>query len=395
MSSRKTKYNNLSLRAVEKSAPPNSIDIDPQSRSTDKDNELSYWGVKLVRRMIRLADEDFFISLPERDILYDVLSGKSIKDIASKKGVSCASIRNHVNAGLDLLEEKMNYWENTQNREAELIKESNDKEEKIQDLVEQNSNILRENHVLKDFMRLKSTMNPARIEVKAAQKKHLESHLNDIKIPPRITQKLFPLEIHTVYDLVRCTEAQLRGYEVFTDRNIESIKSTLKKLGFELGTDVRKVEDLDEYYIYPSAAAVAGSKNQAQSMEDPSVDELALKNKVMSLEAENNELQERLKTMEAEKTAQASELMESKDLALKYNALANHYQELYSEEKRQVSILKSKLNKSKEKKSPAKPQTEADNKIEKRLRSRIAELELLLARMKYEGRDIIIMSDLI
>ena len=169
----------------------------------------------------------------------------------------------------------------------------------------------------------------------------------------------------------------------------------MKKLGFELGTDVRKVAGLDEYYIYPSSAAVTNSNNQAQPMDEPSVDELALKNKVMSLESENDELQERIKAMEAEKTAQASELTEVRELNWKYNALANHYKELYSEEKRQVSILKSKLKKSTGAKSPAEPQTEDDNKIERQLRNRIAELELLLARIKYEGRDIIIKSDLI
>ena len=74
MSSSKTKYNNLSLRAVEKLASPISLDIAPPSRSADKD------------------------------------------DI------------------------------------SELMKELRDKEETIQALVEKNSNILRENHVLRDFM---------------------------------------------------------------------------------------------------------------------------------------------------------------------------------------------------------------------------------------------------
>ena len=394
MRPRKIKYNDLFLRAVEKTAPPTSLDITPQSYSADKDYELSYWGVKLLRRMFRLADEDYTISFSDRELAYDVLSGKSIKTIAEKRGVSYETIRNRVNAALDLLEEKMNLWENAYHREQELLDEVHDKEKEIQHLQDKNSEILKENNLLKDFVQLKEASNPAKIEVKMPQKKYLKSYLNDVKIPTRITRKLFSVDIFTVLDLVRCTEAQLRSSEVFTDYYIESIKSALAKMGLELGTDIRKVADLDEYYIYPSDNTGAGTKDHEQLTDALSVDNLALKNKVMSLESENSNLQERIKKMEAKLEDQASKLKYQKDISWKNDALAKHWKELYQEEKRQVSML-SKWRTPTAKSSPAESQSETENTTEKKLRSRIAELELLLARVKYEGRDIVINSDLI
>ena len=98
--------------------------------------------------------------------------------------------------------------------------------------------------------------------------------------------------------------------------------------------------------------------------------------------------------MEAKLEDQASKLKYQKDISWKNDALAKHWKELYQEEKRQVSML-SKWRTPTAKSSPAESQSETENTTEKKLRSRIAELELLLARVKYEGRDIVINSDLI
>ena len=83
MKPQKLSYNKLDIREEEKLAPPTSIDIIPIEKATQPDEKLSHYAIKLIRRLLKIADADFTdISIQDREWLEDVLSGTSIDTIA-------------------------------------------------------------------------------------------------------------------------------------------------------------------------------------------------------------------------------------------------------------------------------------------------------------------------
>ena len=117
----KTSYNDLDIREVEKNTSPSSLDNALQESPDSTQFKLSYYAIRLIRRLLTLADNDH-IAIPSRDrLLLDyVLNGKPINEVALQANYSIASVRLHVRKALDQLYQKIVYWEDLANENRKL-----------------------------------------------------------------------------------------------------------------------------------------------------------------------------------------------------------------------------------------------------------------------------------
>ena len=113
--------NYLLMRAVEQNTPPTSLDNEPQENGPQCDDKLSSYAINLIRRLLLIADEDYNdISITDRKLLEEVLTGTSLDVIARRRDLTAERIRQRVRAALDLLHQKLEAWQVAQQQLKDL-----------------------------------------------------------------------------------------------------------------------------------------------------------------------------------------------------------------------------------------------------------------------------------
>lgn len=249
-------------REVEKNAPPRSLNVSSQPEYTRRDKEFSIYAIYLLRRLLAVADLEYTISLPNRELMEEIVSGKSIRTLARYRNCSIETIRNYVKEALELIDQKIELWENANTILLELREELRQEQEnsllKDQEIERLKQTIFRYRNgisqiekILKDQNEWEEQSNHGIIKLDESTKQVLKNSVKDINLTSHIAGKLIAQNIYTVFDLVNHSEDELYQIKGITFNVIKLIKSKLRLLGLELGSDIRWVSAVDEYYIYP------------------------------------------------------------------------------------------------------------------------------------------------
>ena len=231
------------------------------------DEKLSLYAIKLIRRLLKIADADFTdISFQDREWLEDVLSGTSIDTIARHAKVSQSNVRYHVTAALEHLYQKVEDWDDSAKVLSEvkaqvkrMESEAEVREERYSSLYNRTQTLEAENKYLRSLLDNRSNR-PEKsnriVAVDESTKKILHRKLGGIGIPPHISAKLGNQNIHIVLELIRLTDHQLSKIEGISDYAVDLIKRILKRYNLSLGSDIRWIPNSNNYYIYPSGNTV-------------------------------------------------------------------------------------------------------------------------------------------
>ena len=101
----------------------------------------------------------------------------------------------------------------------------------------------------------------------------LDTPVTDFDLSVRTRNSLRKMNIRTLADLLRVTEAELRSYKNFGDASLEEIKTMLAQRGLRLGQLAEQQQGAAKRAIYDQLAAETGSDQEILSR---SVNELAL-----------------------------------------------------------------------------------------------------------------------
>ena len=259
---RESTYNDVMLRELKKNAPPTSLDSTSPDTHYKRRGRRSFYNLRLIRKLLSLADSDFSkIPISERALLESVLKGNSIADIARKEGCSQDTIRTRVSTVLDHL----NHYIDTLQEPHEQLQELNDvilhlqaesvsSQHRINDLTQKTEALEREvarlNALLEEFTAQQGEDYQGMKPVDSRMKRKLRMKLSDLGFRPMIQKKLEALNLVTVYDVVIHTENQLSKLNGMSLYTVEIIKARLQCLGLQLGTDIRWVSDIDDYYVF-------------------------------------------------------------------------------------------------------------------------------------------------
>ena len=266
------KYNSLNINAL---PPP--IGEGKESQATvlqmtgnpaQPTEKLSSYAIRLIRRLLTIADADFTdISIKDREWLEQALLGTDLNIIARHHNLTRGRIRQRINAALDLLYQKVEAWEVSQNQLSEqsilldqLQSKLYDIEKKMEELSRSAEIYKSENEHLRSIVQAYSDQRqklfPQLIPIDDKTRKILEGDLSGIHIPPTIANRFAAHRIFTVLDLVRYSERQLAKLEGISDVSIAIIKRMLKRYDLKLGADIRYLPLENEYYIYPQEKTV-------------------------------------------------------------------------------------------------------------------------------------------
>lgn len=244
MKPQKLSYNELDIREEEKLAPPTSIDIIPIEKASQPDDKLSLYAIKLIRRLLKVADADFTdISIKDREWLEDVLTGTSLDTIARHHKLSHERIRQRVNMALDLLYQKIEAWDVSQNRLLELSQR-----------VKQLDKVDAENQHLRSLLEKYSSYdeNQQKITLVDEQMKQiLHESLRKLDLPYHIYRRFNAHNIHSVMELIRYTDRQLCSMEGISHNAVEEVKRSLSSQGLQLGSEILWSPESKSYFIYP------------------------------------------------------------------------------------------------------------------------------------------------
>ena len=226
--------------------------------------KLSTYAIRLIRRLLTIADADFTdISIQDREWLEEALTGTDLNTIARHHNLTRERIRQRVNIALDLLFQKVEAWEESQNQLSEQSNLLDQLQSKLYDIGKKMEELSRsaeiyksENEHLRSIVQAYSDQRqklfPQLIPIDDKTRKILEGDLSGIHIPPTIANRFAAHRIFTVLDLVRYSDRQLAKLDGISDVSIAIIKRMLKRFDLKLGSDIRYLPLENEYYIYPN-----------------------------------------------------------------------------------------------------------------------------------------------
>ena len=250
-------YNDLNFREEEKSTPPNSLDITPQEASSVPDEKLSKLALKLIRRLLVIADSDYTaISHQDREWLEEMLCGTSLESIAVRSQYSKERIRQRVTAAFDVLTKKVETWEYRLDQRERILKLKYDnmqKEDRIRELEQIVATIKGEVSNLSSVLSAFQEPKPKQVEKRRLDeptREFLMRTLRYLGIPSQIAKIFANNNILYVIDLVQRSEDQLLEIDGVSDRVILLIKRVLKQNGLHLNSDIRWSTEDNAYYIY-------------------------------------------------------------------------------------------------------------------------------------------------
>ena len=120
---RKTSPNKLNFKEVNPT-PPINLDVVGQEKALQDDEKYPLYTTRLIRKLFSMIDADFTsVSIQDRDMLEEALSGTSLVDIARHRKLTCARIRQRVNNAFDFLGQKISGWEEQHQQLNELGEE--------------------------------------------------------------------------------------------------------------------------------------------------------------------------------------------------------------------------------------------------------------------------------
>lgn len=255
-------YNELLNREVEKNAPPTSYDITPRKQGRWRNYEVTFYARRLLLRLLTIADLDYTIPLPDREILELSLKGRSNAEIAAGRNVTPETIRNRINVALEVIDQKIDFWENANHLLCELREkisqeqeQSQLKDQQIEELTRKVS--LYEPHdiqiraFLKEYEERMIAYNPAITRPDESAKMVLDLTLKELGLPPHIVKKLASHDIYTVLDLVCQSEDDLYQLLDNSDKGVKVLKKKMNRYGLELGTEIRRVPGTNDYIVFP------------------------------------------------------------------------------------------------------------------------------------------------
>lgn len=227
-----------------------------------KKERLSRYAIRLIRRLLVIADEDFVdISVQDRVWLECALSGMTIRNIAYHSNVTPNTVSAHIRKALDMLCQKFENWQDAQNllpkmndRVKQLESELMTRDQQIKKLTRDVESLESENSYIK--LRLSKYEDPNKkgskiVKVDEDTQTILHKRLKGIDIPKCIALKFAKYNIHTVLELVRYPDHQLYGLEGISKYAIDLVKRNLNRYGLYLGSDIRWMPSEKAYYIYP------------------------------------------------------------------------------------------------------------------------------------------------
>ena len=256
--------NDLIFKEVHPVPPPINLDVTDEKKPSQSDEKLSSYALRLIRRLLNLADADF-TSVPfnDRDLLEEALSGTKLNVIARRQKCSGVTIRRRVINALDIIALKMSSWENQQrqlNEMGEEIKklqaDALNRREQIAELSQTVTALETENGHLRSIVKAYSEKRPklpsGLTKVDESTRTLLCSDLKSVGIPPTVAIRFASHNIHTVSDIIRYTDRQLAELDGVSADDISIVKLTLERYDLELGTSIRLISIENDYYIYPN-----------------------------------------------------------------------------------------------------------------------------------------------
>lgn len=227
------------------------------------EEKLSKHAIKLIRRLLTLADADNTeVSIQDREWLDSMLSGISAEEIARHSKKSSTSIRQHVNQALDYIALKIRGWEDQQKQLHEmgdqlktLQAEVVNREEQIKELSRTIEALKTENgylhSVINAYSEKEPKPSPELIKVEEKTRRILCSSLSLLGVPRTVAFQFATHNIHTALDIIRYTNRQLAELDGVSDDAITAVEQALDKYDLKLGADIRWISYKNDYYIYP------------------------------------------------------------------------------------------------------------------------------------------------
>ena len=255
--------NELNSKEVHAVPPPINLDVTGHGKPPQGEEKLPIYAIRFIRRLLNIADADFTnVSIKDRDLLEEALSGTSLEDIARRNKVTRERIRQRVNKVLDFLGLKVSGWENQQKKLHEmgdqlktLQEEAVNREKQIEELSRTIEALKTENGYLHSVVNAYSEKEPKPslelIKVEEKTRKILCSSLSLLGVPRTVAFQFASHNIHTVLDIIRYTDRQLAELDGVSDDAVAIIKQALDKYDLKLGADIRWVSYKNDYYLYP------------------------------------------------------------------------------------------------------------------------------------------------
>ena len=90
----------------------------------------------------------------------------------------------------------------------------------------------------------------------------LDTPVTDFDLSVRTRNALRKMNIRTLQDLLKITEAEIRGYKNFGDASIEEIKTMLAQRGLRLGQVVEQQQTAAKRAVYDQLKTETGSNDE-------------------------------------------------------------------------------------------------------------------------------------
>jgi len=127
---------------------------------------------------------------------------------------------------------------------------------------------------IKDIVAARGMMIDDEAEIRLEkQSAVLDTPVTDFELSVRTRNALRKMNIRTLADLLRVTEAELRGFKNFGEASLEEIKTMLAQRGLRLGQAIEQQQQQAKQRVYDQLRSEAGADAQAL---DRSVGELNL-----------------------------------------------------------------------------------------------------------------------
>lgn len=248
------------------------INVLPPSIGESEDEDYScapinFYIIRLVCQLLDMADEDYTILTPiDKETLRDLLRYGSAEKVAKLQHKTASLIRMRANKAVDTLIRQVKVWQEPHHmlvglnqRVHELEKTLESQNVRLTTLTRKNKELEDENRRLQQLLISRgyrvniepvAPQEPSGLTlVEEPMKRLLKSSLEDINIPDSTIVKLNIHNIHSVYDLVRCDEKHVYHLKGMGYKDLSNISSALTNTGLHLGTDVRWIDALEEFYI--------------------------------------------------------------------------------------------------------------------------------------------------
>lgn len=248
-----------------------------------------------------------------------MLTGKSLDVIARRRKLTYERIRQRAKAALDLLHQKLEAWQVSQQQLNDLDAKASQMEAELEVRAKQIEELQQDarQHVKEASQGL------IRLDPKAA--KALTSTMIDIGMPTKIVTKLANRGIYTVLDAASLTKRQLidKGASL---KALDMLRLKLLSLGLDFGSDIRRVPGLDEYYIFPKPSSDVNKEPEA-ILPAPQVNEY---------EDKYLEAQEQIKALEKQVAKQDRQVERLKDKLSQMEVIVSQPYKIALEEKKNV-----------------------------------------------------------